>query len=202
MNSAYNIFKRILSDTQHTNAVYNYLDQVVNPPIDYSDLLRWQWAQACSALDKLVHDLVKAGMLEIFSGQRQHTSKYLSFTLTLDAHSQMTINQSIAIQVLDQQISMKHGYLTFQEPDKISDALSNIWGEKHKWQYVATEMGLAEDFIKTKLRNISIRRNQIVHEGDYSSSLLQRQVITYADVQDVLSFVEKLGSAIYKLVKL
>ena len=51
------------------------------------------------------------------------------------------------------------------------------------------------------LKNIVIRRNQIVHEGDYTDSLLMRQEIYEQDVKDVRSFITKLGNVIYNCVK-
>jgi hypothetical protein len=50
------------------------------------------------------------------------------------------------------------------------------------------------------LKNIAIRRNQIVHEGDYANIALQRQIIDKADVIVVVSFIEKLGTSIFNLV--
>lgn len=202
MNNALIVFNALIHDTKGTRALYDYIDTVVHPPMDYSDLLRWQWAQAASALDKLVHDLVRIGMIEIYQGMRKPTKKYLSFPLTVEAHAQMVGNPGFALQLFEQQVSLKHSYLAFQEPDKISDSLSNIWNENHKWQCIANELSLPEDVVKTQLRNISIRRNQIVHEGDYSNIILQRQNIAKEDVTEVIDFVEKLGVAIYTLVKL
>ena len=66
---------------------------------------------------------------------------------------------------------------------------------------ISASMGLDENYLRTKLKNISIRRNQIVHEGDYSNALLQRQAITHADTSDVVNFVFLLGTTIYNLVK-
>jgi len=44
----------------------------------YDDLLRSQVVYAVSAFDKLIHDLVRIGMVQIFSGARPATAKYLS----------------------------------------------------------------------------------------------------------------------------
>ncbi|WP_339166799.1 HEPN domain-containing protein [Paenibacillus sp. FSL R5-0341] len=196
------LFQSIIEDTRNTNALYNYLENVIKPPYDYSDLLRWQWAQSVSALDKLIHDLVRVGMQESFFNSRKPTKKFLSFGLTIDVHSQMIQNPTTASILLEQQITHKHGFLSFQEPEKISDALSNIWEEPHKWKKISEKLNLEENFTKIQLKNISIRRNQIVHEGDYSSSLLQRQPISEQDVTEVIDFIEKIGFSIYELVLL
>ena len=55
MTSSFAVFKEIIKETRNSSSLYSYLQNVVHPPYDYSDLLRWQWAQSVSALDKLIH---------------------------------------------------------------------------------------------------------------------------------------------------
>ena len=80
MNNAHNVFIKIINDTRQTIVLYDCFYQVMNPPCDYSDLLRWQWVQSVSALDKLIHDLVKIGICQAFKGTRNQTSKFQSMT--------------------------------------------------------------------------------------------------------------------------
>ena len=49
--------------------------------------------------------------------------------------------------------------------------------------------------------HIVIRRNQIVHEGDYTDYLSKRQDIFSQDVLDIRNYILKLGKAIYDCVK-
>ena len=81
MVNAYQCFCTLMQDTKNTCALYDYLHQVVKPPYDYNDLLRWQWAQSVSALDKLIHDIVRIGMRESFSGNRPITDKFSNFAI-------------------------------------------------------------------------------------------------------------------------
>ena len=201
MNTAYNVFLGILQDTKNSDVLYVYLRDYVKPPYDYSDLLRWQWAQSVSALDKLVHDLIRIGMLNIFQGTRTPTPKYSSFVIDMDCYSQMIQFPILASSIFEGKVIRKLSYLSFQEPTKISDGLALIWSETNKWKKISDKIGLNEDYTKTKLKNTSIRRNQIVHEGDYSSTLLHRQDIEHSDTLDVIDFVESVGTAIYQLVK-
>lgn len=201
MNTAYNAFCTIIQDTRNSDVVYTYLENTVKPPYDYSDLLRWQWAQAVSALDKLIHDLIRIGMVQTYQGLRSPTAKYRSFAIDMDCYSQMQQMPLLAVSVFEAQIVHKLSFLSFQEPSKISDGLSLIWDESNKWRKISDAMGLDENYLRTKLKNISIRRNQIVHEGDYSNALLQRQAITHADTLDVIGFIFSIGTSIYNLVK-
>lgn len=201
MNTAYNVFLTVLQDTKNSDVLFTYLQEVVKPPYDFSDLLRWQWAQSVSALDKLIHDLIRIGMVNTYQGLRPATSKYATFTIDMDSYLQMQQDPLHAPSIFESQIIQKLSFQSFQEPTKISDGLALIWNETHKWKCIADTIGLTEDYTKTKLKNISIRRNQIVHEGDYSSALLQRQAITHLDTADVIDFISSLGKAIYQLVK-
>jgi hypothetical protein len=201
MTAAFNLFLSMLDNTNTIMTLYEYLRKEVNAPVDYSDLLRWQWVQGVSALDKYIHDIVRIGMLEIYAGRRRSTKKYFAFTIDLKTHIQMSENQTAALSIFEQQILLRNSYLAFQEPEKISDALAYIWNEEHKWRAIADKMGKKEPDVKTTLKNISIRRNQIAHEGDYSNILLQRQEITKTDVIDVIGFIKQIGSSIHTLIE-
>lgn len=101
MTSSFAVFKEIIKETRNSSSLYSYLQNVVHPPYDYSDLLRWQWAQSVSALDKLIHDLVRVGMLEIFQGNRAPTSKFLTFPVSLQTHEQMRRMPNLSYSILE-----------------------------------------------------------------------------------------------------
>ena len=201
MTNAFHCFQTLMQDTRNTSVLYDYLHDVVKPPYDYSDLLRWQWAQSVSALDKLIHDLIRIGMRESFTGLRPTTDKFSNFAITITTFQQINQSPLAAPMLFEQFVTSKNKTLSFQEPVKIADGLSYIWAEPHKWQAISAQMGMSEADVKTELKNISIRRNQIVHEGDYVASGFSRQTIEKVDADEVISFIEQLGTAIYNLVR-
>lgn len=201
MTNAFHCFQTLMQDTRNSSVLYDYLHNVVKPPYDYSDLLRWQWAQSVSALDKLIHDLIRIGMRESFDGSRPATAKFLNFAITITAFRQIKQSPIAAPLSFEQFVTSKNKTLSFQEPVKIADGLSYIWDESHKWKCISAQMGRSEEDVTTELKNISIRRNQIVHEGDYVASGLSRQTIEKIDTDEVINFIEQLGTAIYNLVK-
>ena len=146
MRRAHNTFLRLIDDINVSKVLFDYFDGAMRPPLDYSDILRWEWIQSVSALDKLIHDLVRIGMVEIFERRRSITSKYNSFVINLDTYIQMRDTPLLASYYFENQVSMKHRFLAFQDPDKISDALSYIWAEPHKWQAIASYMGKDEKY--------------------------------------------------------
>jgi hypothetical protein len=201
MRQVFDLFLSAVDGTKTIMPVYDYLAQAVHAPMDYSDLLRWQWVQAVSALDKFIHDIVRIGMLDIYMGNRTPTKKFMDFTLDLRTHLQIIRDNTSALSAFEQQVLLKNGYQSFQDPDKINEALAYIWDEKYKWKLISNRIGMSERDVKTQLKNISIRRNQMVHESDYPGILMQRQTISKDDVTEVIDFIKKIGISIYDNIK-
>lgn len=201
MKYAYNRFVKLVEETENVYAIYRFLTQKEKVPLDISDLLRWQWVQYVSALDKVVHDLVRIGMIDIFEGRRQRTDKYNTFQIDIQTYQNIhdgRVDASIAFENI---IIQKHNFLAFQAPSKISDALAYISKEPDKWKRISGLMGMSKEQCTTYLKNVVIRRNQIVHEGDYTDILSRRQDIFEQDVLDIKEFILKLGKAIYDVAK-
>ena len=51
---AYKRFLMMVNDTDNVEILYEYLENTVKAPIDTSDLLRWQWVQCISAVDRFI----------------------------------------------------------------------------------------------------------------------------------------------------
>lgn len=198
---AYKRFKMLIADTDNVEALYDYLENIVKIPMDISDLLRWQWVQYISAFDKFIHDIVRIGILEIYQGQRTITSKYNTFAIDMQTYSEIKNDPLKELSILEQRITLKHGYLAFQDPNKVSEALAYIWADRDKWGIIASQIGMNKNDCVTFLKNVVIRRNQIVHEGDYTDIYSKRQDIYEHDVKAVKMFILNVGEAIYNCVK-
>lgn len=200
MLRAYNQFRESITSAKELGILYTHLSEQLKFPVDLSDLLRMQWIYSVSALDKLVHELVRIGMLEIFSGSRPATAKFNSFSISYSTYGNMKIPIPPPQHWFEQEIIQKNKLLSFQDPKNISDALSYIWREEHKWQKIALFIGANENSIKTKLRNIVGRRNQMVHEADINPITNLRSQIDLLDTNDVIYFIESIGNALVSLV--
>lgn len=190
-------FLELIVETRSGGAVYAYLVKQVHPPFDVTDVLRWQIAQSVSALDRLIHDLVRDCVLEVFLHKRKATSKYSTFMLPIDVVVQMigeTRNSQSSI--LEREIVRQTSQFAYQRPENIADALSYFWDEKDKWSAIASKMGLCAEDVKNRLKVIVDRRNQIVHAGDRPSRLSGRDSVDQKDVESTIDFIEKLGVAI------
>lgn len=168
------------------------------------DLLRSEIVYIISALDKFIHDIVKIGILETHNGLRLTTPSLNNFSINLGQMNSF-LNPSPSTnsnQILENIIIENHKHLSFQDPDKISQALSLIWLENHKWYQIANHIGMTENNVKIELKNIVIRRNQIVHEADLDLFTNTTQNIIDSDVENSTIFINNLVNSIYLLVKL
>ena len=202
MNNFVSVFNALINQCQTTMVLFDYVESN-KIPLDASDLLRWQYVLATSALDKYIHDIVRSGMVDEFHGKKSLTPKYKSFRITLSTLVDITTSEYPGFE-LEQEIIRQHSYQAFQDPDKIADALSFIWDEPHKWKVISQNMNtpISEDDLKIKLRNIVIRRNQIVHQGDCDFAPIPvQQIILKEDVNNVVEFIKELVYAIEKCIQ-
>ena len=192
------VFQALMSQRNVSSTLYDYIS-FNKIPLDASDLLRWQWVLAVSALDKYIHDIVTDGMVEQYINKKPHTPKFDTFQLSMKTiiDIQSAPVPEIAFR---NEVIRKNSYLAFQDPDKIADALSFIWNVPNKWDVISRNMAtpISSSDLKIKLKNIVVRRNQIVHEGDCLSTNipLMQQPITIFDTQDVIQFITELVNAI------
>lgn len=206
MQTAFDQFKSNMSYVKELDSLHIYLTDVLLLPNDLSDILRAEWIYSVSALDKLIHELIRIGMMETFRGTRPPTTKFQAFNISVATLNNIKNSTGTSIPpaeyYFEQEIVQKHSYLSFQEPDKINDGLSLIWGHTHKWQHLATETGIIpEQTLKTRLKTIIARRNQMVHEADINPSTGNRNDIVKGDSDSVVSFIELLAEKIFESVK-
>jgi hypothetical protein len=195
------IFHKNIRQVNELGALYDHLSKVVEIPEQFDDLLRSQVVNSVSAFDKLMHDLIRIGMVKIFENQRPPTAKYMGETIAIQhLHSMMTSAVPPLAVRFEQIVRDKLSTLSFQDPTKIADGLSYIWNEKQKWQQIALGLGMSDDAAKTKLRLIITRRNAIVHEADLDPVSNKKQSITRIETTDIADFLLALGIRICDLV--
>jgi len=202
MLSALTEFDSSIRRVRELEALYHHLKNILQLPNDLSDLLRSEIVYSVSALDKLIHELVRIGMIEIYCNRRSPTNKYNNFAISLQTERNISTTSIQPPEYwVEQEIVNKHKQLSFQDPQNIADALSLIWNENHKWQKIAIRIGQDPRTLKTQLKNIVNRRNQIVHESDIDIILGTKNRITESDTKLIVDFIELLGKAIYEEVK-
>jgi hypothetical protein len=200
LNAKYAFHKNI-QQANELGVLFDYLSDTVTVPTPFDDLLRSQIVNTLSAFDKLMHDLIRIGMVKIFENQRPPTGKYLSEAVAIQHLSGLTTGAVPPPPVrFEEIVREKLSKLSFQDPAKVTDGLSYIWNESQKWQQIALSLGMSDEDAKRRLKLIVTRRNAIVHEADIDPVTNQKQTIARSETTDTSNFLLALGNRICDLV--
>ena len=201
MLDALDRFMAGLSKARDMSALFDVLTITVKGPFSFEDLLRSQLVYTISAFDKLIHDLVRIGMVSCYTGTKKTTRKFHSETISIELHNQLaTASLPPKEVVFEQEMYKRLKVLSFQDPDKVADGLSYIWEERHKWDCIGREMNRPGVDVRTELRLIVNRRNAIVHESDLDPLSHERMDIDRDAISRSTDFIDQCGNAIYRRV--
>ncbi len=202
MHNAIKHFKANAERVRALGGLYAALSRLTTPIVDTSDILRAQIVLAVSALDHYVHEITRLGMLEVLSGARPATGAFRRFQVTMDAALLGISSGKGGASWLEDEIREKHGYLAFQHPDKIADAVRHF-SSCELWPSVAAQLKISVEDVKTRLRLIVERRNKIAHEADVDPSYPgSRWPISLQDVENTITFIEQVCEAIQSAIVL
>jgi len=168
MKAAIEQFRTNIERVRNLGAIYQVLEAQTTEILDLSDILRSELVLAVSALDYYIHEVVRLGILEAYHGRRTQTSACLRFRVTLGSALQ-GISTPASDGWLEDQITNAHSYQSFQDPDKIADAIRLI-SDAELWNVVANYLGMSSQYVRQKLKLVVNRRNQIAHEADMDPS--------------------------------
>lgn len=199
MNEAIENFKINIERVRNLGSLSNVVNSLTTDALDTSDLLRAELVLAVSAFDHFIHEISRLGMLEIYRGTRPRTPAFSRFRISMAG-----VFQAIADPArgdwLEQEIRLRHGYQSFQQPDQIADAIRLI-SEVQLWNAVGNEVGMNPQIVRETLAMIINRRNQIAHEADMNPSFpSSRWPIDHRIVTDSVDFIDRVAQAIHDVV--
>ena len=199
MLSAIEQFAEDIERVRAIGGLYGALDQLAAPALDETDLLRAQFVMAVSALDRYIHEITRVGMLEVYGGVRPPTNAFLRFQVTMDAAMTGLAGSSGSIW-LETEIRERHGFVAFQHPDRIADAV-RLFSSCELWPSVASHLGLTVQEVKSELGLIVERRNKISHESDLDPNFPGvRWPISPVDSANAVDFIREVCEAIHTVV--
>jgi len=195
-------FRSNMDDVDAMTRVHDYLAENKLRGRSLDDVLRSNVVSSVSALDRLLHDIIHTGMIDIYAGHRASTPKYLGETIPIGIVARLKVaGDSLNDNVFSRTIRNKLRALSFQSPDKVADGLSYIWAENRKWQKIAAVMGEDEAYVRATLETIVHRRNSIAHEADMDAEYKFKRSIDPQLTTDFARFIRKLGETIHGLVR-
>jgi len=192
-------FRNNINRVQHLGGLNKAMLSLLTSAVDTSDILRAQIVLGVSALDCYVHEVTISGMVEIFEGKRSSTTAFEKFRVPMNLvlGSGGVKNSGW----FESEIRERHSFLSFQQPDKIADAI-RLFSEEPLWNKVSVKLAIPEKFVKDRLTLIVDRRNKIAHEADLAPGCpAVLWPINEHDVAAALEFIEKVCEAIHDSVK-
>lgn len=199
MNDALSNFKANLNRARDLLALADRISLLTTSAVDVSDCLRAALVQGVSALDHFVHEVVRIGMLEVQRGVRPPTPAHLSFKVPISA-TRRAVADATDVGWLNEAIRETHGWLSFQHPDKIADAI-RLMSSVAFWDALSAHLGVPKRELKAELILIVDRRNKIAHEADVDpTNPPTRWPIDTAMVREALDYLDRLGSAMIVII--
>ncbi len=199
IDNAIQIFRLNVASVEQLHRIYMFLSLQNSQNFDLSELLRAEIALIVSALDCFVHDIVRLGTLEIYSGNRPFTNT--SFSPDYDTRkfvNLLTRSKDEQLQEIEKTVRDTNKNDAYQNPDKINKALAGI-GIENIWTIIASRLGIDDaGDVKRQLELIIRRRNAIVHEGDINPDTNQKAMIDSGLVQDNINFIITICETIYE----
>ena len=205
MQTAIDLLRHNMRRAHDLMVLFRAIDARTTEALDVTDILRASLVMSVSALDHFVHEVVRLGMIEACRNERPHTPAFLRFQVTLQSALQAgaTVDSTVW---LEAEIRERHGYQSFQRPDRIADAIRLV-SNAVLWDQVAARLALERHEITERLTLIVQRRDKIAHEADITPDYAGQTV--YSDmrspideriVSDAINFIERVCEAIYVVV--
>jgi len=199
MRNAFAQFNANLTAARHLGELSKMVDSLTKGALDVSDMLRAELVFSVSALDHFIHEICRIGMIEIAKNSRAKTDGYLKYQLPIRATELAIAGVPPEVWVSDA-VRERHSWQSFQDPDKVADAIRLI-SSKKLWDEVAGILGMTAGDVKITLKLIVDRRNKIAHEADMDpSNPGGKWPISTAMVDNAVGFIERVGASIYKVV--
>jgi hypothetical protein len=197
MNNSLLQFKERVKEIKDLTSTIDQIDGMTTGALDIADLYRSQIVFIISSLDHFIHVFVIEEMLETYNGRRPASNAFNRFPIPLSS-IQGTIPSD---NVVSSHIRQKHSWLSFQDPDKIADAIRLI-SDLKLWEEVAPAFGLGVGDLKSKLKLVVDRRNKIAHEADLDpTNPGEKWPISSTDVREIIDFIYKIVTEIYNRIK-
>lgn len=198
MQRVLEVFRESIARVEHLGGLYEAIGGLTTQLLDTSDMLRAQIVLSVSALDFYIHEVTLRGMLEVYTGKRSRTAAFEKYRISLGA---MLMGAPAGGDVwLEAEIRERHSFLSFQQPDKIADAI-RLFSSVPLWSAVAANLGIDDLQVKQRLKLIIERRNKIAHEADMDPSYPgARWPIAKSDATACKQFIGELVEAIHLVV--
>lgn len=201
MNTPIDNFNLHILELKKLDDIFKYNSQLFTEGIDISGLLRAEIVFIVSALDQFIHSILIYKTMDILKNGKSHSSSFYKLTIGLNSVN-LLLNNADAIDIfsiIEKEIRTNLGWKSFQQPDKIAEALKIIC-DKKIWDEVSSVLGISPQLLKEQLKLIVKRRDSIAHEADFDLVNQCQYTIERSSTKDSVNFIISLVYAIDSIV--
>src|ERR1700730_1348670 len=129
MHPTHNRFRANINRARDLRALVVNLKASTAGALDLTDILRASIVSAVSAFDTFIHEITRIGMVEIFKNARPTTDAFGRFPISME-NVLLVVATPGHTKWLEDEIKRQHGWLSFQQPDKVADAIRLFCGKE------------------------------------------------------------------------
>ncbi|MEV7013586.1 MGMT family protein [Streptosporangium sp. NPDC051022] len=171
---------------------------------DVSDLYRAAWTQSVAALDHWVtREIVDRAVALALRPGVARPPKFSRLSIPVELFEKVHHHDEPLGETFRAHLEQVFAFMTFQNPDKIKEGFAHV-STVNLWVRVAeilTEQDpsspVSSDGVRSKLREIAWRRNNIAHTADHDPDQPGRKAaISAREAEETISWLESIAIAI------
>ncbi|WP_169946304.1 MGMT family protein [Microbispora sp. H11081] len=180
------------------------LEQLGVGSFDVTDLYRAAWTQAVAALDHWVtREIVDRALSLALNPRVPRPPKFNSLSIPVELFERIHYGDESLGETFRAHLERHFSFMTFQNPDKIKEGFAYV-SRVNLWVKVADVLTdqdannpITADGVRTRLREIAWRRNNIAHTADHDSGRPgQKTPITADQAETTIDWLETMAIAI------
>jgi len=177
-------------EVKKLNDLYTFNLQTLSSGIDINGLLRTQLVFVVSALDQYIHQVVITEVKNILILRTLSPISFSKLLIGLDSLNLLldTLDINDMLPIIEKDISIKLGWKSFQQPDKINEALRMVC-DCNIWDGVSALLHRTNKEIKEQLSLIVKRRDCIAHEADFDIANQCQYPINEQMTKEAVNFI-------------
>lgn len=199
------ILDNFKENIERINKKFIIIDELESKKLEEAakDILRSQIVLLMSSVDFYIHEIVKYGILKIFTREKNKTKEYKAFIVSIEC-VEKAIKNPESIDWLEENIIVQNKYKSFMALNKIKNALKIISDKNildNSIKEIAVDLKKEKDEIKDIMSKMYERRNCIAHQTDRDPIKCNINDISKEEVKSGIQIVNKLILCIHDKVK-
>ncbi|TQS27118.1 MGMT family protein [Microbispora sp. KK1-11] len=180
------------------------LERLAVGSFDVTDLYRAAWTQSVAALDHwITREIVDRAVALALTPEAPRPPKFNNLSIPVELFERIHYRDKPLGETFRAHLERHFSFMTFQNPEKIKEGFAHV-STVNLWVKVAevlTEQDprnpITADGVRTRLREIAWRRNNIAHTADHDPERPgQKAPITAAEAEATIEWLETMAIAI------